>query len=47
VFGRENFVANVIWEKKYSPQNDAKWLFDSHDHILIYGNYSAIVLEAQ
>src|SRR5581483_2298466 len=36
VFGRENFVANVIWEKKYSPQNDAKWLSDSHDHILIY-----------
>ena len=36
VFGRENFVANVIWEKKYSPQNDAKWLSDSHDHILLY-----------
>jgi adenine-specific DNA-methyltransferase len=36
VFGRHNFVANVIWQKKYSPQNDAKWLSDSHDHILIY-----------
>lgn len=36
VFGRNNFVANVIWEKKYSPQNDAKWLSDSHDHILVY-----------
>lgn len=36
VFGRENFVANIIWEKKYSPQNDAKWLSDSHDHILLY-----------
>jgi adenine-specific DNA-methyltransferase len=36
VFGRQNFVANVIWEKKYSPQNDAKWLSDSHDHILVY-----------
>ncbi len=36
VFGRKNFVANVIWEKKYSPQNDAKWLSDSHDHILAY-----------
>jgi DNA methylase len=34
IFGRENFVANVIWQKKYSPQNDAKWLSDSHDHIL-------------
>ena len=36
VFGRNNFVSNVIWEKKYSPQNDAKWLSDSHDHILVY-----------
>lgn len=36
IFGRNNFVGNVIWEKKYSPQNDAKWLSDSHDHILVY-----------
>ena len=36
VFGRENFVTNVIWQKKYSPQNDAKWLSDNHDHILVY-----------
>ncbi|MBI5307796.1 MAG: hypothetical protein HZB37_05580 [Planctomycetes bacterium] len=26
----------VVWEKKYSPQNDAKWLSDSYDHILVY-----------
>lgn len=36
VFGRRNFINNVIWEKKYSPSNDAKWLSDSHDHILVY-----------
>jgi len=36
LFGRRNFVNNVIWEKKYSPSNDAKWLSDSHDHILVY-----------
>jgi len=36
VFGEENFVANVVWEKKYSPSNDAKWLSDNHDHILVY-----------
>jgi len=36
VFGRQNFVSNVIWEKKSSPQNDAKWISDSHDHILVY-----------
>ena len=36
IFGRNNFVANAIWEKKYSPQNAAKWLSDSHDFILVY-----------
>ncbi len=36
IFGRRNFVCNVIWEKKYSPQNDAKWLSDSHDFIMVY-----------
>lgn len=42
VFGAKNFVANVIWEKKYSPANDAKWLSDSHDHIFIYGKNKEI-----
>ncbi|MYM34054.1 site-specific DNA-methyltransferase [Duganella sp. FT94W] len=36
VFGRVNFVANVVWQKKYAPANDALWLSDSHDHILVY-----------
>lgn len=36
VFGRQNFVANVIWQKKFSPQNDAKWFSDMHDHILVF-----------
>ncbi|KGJ21494.1 DNA methylase [Paracoccus sanguinis] len=36
VFGRRNFVANVIWQKKYAPQNDARWLSDSHDHLHCY-----------
>ena len=27
LFGEENFVATIIWQKKYSPQNDAKWFF--------------------
>lgn len=42
VFGRQNFINNVIWEKKYSPQNDAKWLSDSHDHILVYAKNKVI-----
>jgi len=36
IFGSENFINNVIWEKKYSPQNDAKWFSDNHDHIVVY-----------
>lgn len=36
VFNRDNFVNTVIWEKKYAPQNDAKWLSDNHDFILLY-----------
>jgi adenine-specific DNA-methyltransferase len=36
VFGRNNFINNIIWEKKYAPQNDAKWFSDNHDHILVY-----------
>lgn len=36
VFGRQNFVANIVWQKKYGPANDAKWLSDSHDYIMVY-----------
>lgn len=36
IFGRENFLINFIWQKKYSPSNDAKWFSDNHDHILVY-----------
>lgn len=36
IFGRQNFVANAVWQKKYTVANDAKWLSDSHDHVLIY-----------
>jgi adenine-specific DNA-methyltransferase len=36
IFGRNNFVTNIIWQKKYSPQNDAKWLSDNHDIIMLY-----------
>jgi adenine-specific DNA-methyltransferase len=36
ILGRANFIANVIWQKKFSPQNDAKWMSDMHDHILVY-----------
>ncbi len=36
VFGEDNFIANIIWKKKYSVANDAKYLSTSHDHIMLY-----------
>lgn len=36
IFGESNFINNIIWEKKYSPQNDAKYFSDNHDFILVY-----------
>lgn len=36
IFGRDNFLANIIWKKKYSPQNDSRYFSDMHDHILVY-----------
>ncbi|MCZ7402118.1 MAG: site-specific DNA-methyltransferase [Candidatus Methanoperedens sp.] len=36
VFGEENFIANIIWQKKFSPQNDAKFFSDNHDFIVVY-----------
>lgn len=36
VFGRSNFVSNVIWQKMFSPKSTAKHLSDMHDHILLF-----------
>lgn len=36
VFGEENFVANIVWQKKYSVSNDDPSIAAMHDHILVY-----------
>lgn len=36
IYGRDNFLANVIWKKKKTSANDAKFFSDNHDHILVY-----------
>ncbi|WP_277639166.1 site-specific DNA-methyltransferase [Bacteroides graminisolvens] len=36
VFGEVNFVANVVWQKKYAATNDSKGFSATHDHIIIY-----------
>ncbi len=39
VFGKENFITNIIWQKKFSPQNDAKYFSDMHDFIVVYAKH--------
>jgi adenine-specific DNA-methyltransferase len=42
IFRRENFIANVIWQKKFSPQSDARYFSDNHDHILVFAKHKDI-----
>jgi adenine-specific DNA-methyltransferase len=36
VFGRRNFVADVSWQKRTSPANDAIYFSKDHDHTFLY-----------
>nr|WP_302971514.1 site-specific DNA-methyltransferase [uncultured Prevotella sp.] len=36
VFGEQNFIATLVWERAYSPKNDAKFISNSHDYILMF-----------
>lgn len=36
IFGEGNFVADLIWQKKFSRSNDATYFSTMHDHILCY-----------
>lgn len=36
IFGEHNLVGKVIWERAFAPKNDAKYLSDSHDYIIVY-----------
>lgn len=36
IFGAENFLASVVWEKIHSTKNDAKHLSDNHEFVLLY-----------
>lgn len=42
MFGRENFVASVIWEKTDSPRMDADYFSGRHDTILVYRKSAAL-----
>ena len=36
VFGEENFIADLVWERAFSPKNDARFISNSHDYVLMY-----------
>jgi len=36
IFGEENFIANIIWQKVYAPINCRKWFSPDHDFIVCY-----------
>lgn len=36
IFGENNFVAQLVWQRAFSPKNDAKYISNSHDYILMY-----------
>ena len=36
IFGESNFVAQFIWERAFSPKNDAKFVSNSHDYVVMY-----------
>src|SRR5215469_2770941 len=36
IFGEENFVAAIIWQKVFSPKNTAQYFSDDHEYVLVY-----------
>ena len=36
IFGRSNFIANIIWQKKVNSRSKKEYFSDLHEHILVY-----------
>jgi adenine-specific DNA-methyltransferase len=36
IYGEENFLANIVWQKKYAATNDSKGFSTTHDYIMVY-----------
>jgi adenine-specific DNA-methyltransferase len=36
IFGRNNFISNIVWQKAYTSNQTAKHISDTHDHVLLY-----------
>jgi len=42
IFGEDNFVAQIIWQKVYAPKNTADWFSEDHDYLLVYAREKAL-----
>jgi len=42
VFGEENFVATIIWQKVYAPKNTARHFSEDHDYVLVYARNAEV-----
>lgn len=42
VFGRQNFVASIIWQKIYTVKNSARHFSDMHDYVIVYAKDAAV-----
>lgn len=36
VYGEENFIATIVWQRVYSPKNSARYFSEDHDYIVVY-----------
>lgn len=37
IFGQNNFIASIVWQKMFTVKNSAKYLSEMHEYILVYG----------
>jgi adenine-specific DNA-methyltransferase len=42
IFGEENFIATIIWQKVYAPKNTARHFSEDHDYVLVYAHHADI-----
>ena len=42
IFGEENFITTVIWQKVYAPKNTAKYFSEDHDYVIVYARNKEI-----
>ncbi|MEO6993596.1 MAG: site-specific DNA-methyltransferase [Lacunisphaera sp.] len=43
IFGQHNFIATIIWQKKYAVSNDHKSIAPMHDYIAVYQRSASFV----